>query len=67
MDTLDYFTPEIEQIFVAFIFILFGIYLNGSVEKLLDLRILTTAVIVLLIIRPVSGWITLYKTDLSSF
>lgn len=67
MDSLHDFTEEIEQIFVAFIFIFFGIYLSASIDKLLDFRVIIAALIVLLIIRPFSGWIALYKTDLSGF
>ncbi|TDO82806.1 NhaP-type Na+/H+ or K+/H+ antiporter [Flavobacterium chryseum] len=67
MDTLHDFTEEAEQIFVAFIFIFFGIYLSASMEKLLDFRIIITAVIVLIFVRPLSGWVALYKTDLSAF
>jgi NhaP-type Na+/H+ or K+/H+ antiporter len=67
MDTLHDFTQEVEQIFVAFIFIFFGIYLSASMEKLLDFGIVIAALIVVLIIRPVSGWIALYRTDLSGF
>jgi len=67
MDTLHDFTEEIEQIFVAFIFIFFGIYLSASMGELFDFRMIAAAIIVLLIIRPLSGWIALYKTDLSPF
>lgn len=67
MDTLHDFTEEIERIFVAFIFTFVGIYLSASIDKLFDWKILAAAMIVLLIIRPLSGWLALYRTDLSSF
>lgn len=67
MDTLHDFTEEVEQIFVTFIFIFFGIYLSASMEKLLDAKIIIAAIIVIIVIRPLSGWLALYKTDLSSF
>ncbi|MFA9188479.1 cation:proton antiporter [Flavobacterium sp. FBOR7N2.3] len=67
MDTLHDFTEEIERIFVAFLFIFVGIYVYVSINELLDLMIIATALTVLLFIRPLSGWIALYKTDLSTF
>ncbi|MDR7210985.1 sodium:proton antiporter [Flavobacterium piscis] len=67
MDTLHDFTEEIERIFVAFLFIFVGIYVYASVDELLDFMTIATALIVLFIIRPLSGWIALYRTDLSAF
>lgn len=67
MDSLHSFTEEIERIFVAFMFIFVGIYVCATIDELLDVMIIITALIVLLVIRPVSGWIALYRTDLTSF
>nr|WP_294924482.1 sodium:proton antiporter [uncultured Flavobacterium sp.] len=67
MDTLHDFTEEIERIFVAFLFVFVGVYVYASIEQLLDFMIITTALIVLFVIRPVTGWIALYRTDLSAF
>jgi NhaP-type Na+/H+ or K+/H+ antiporter len=67
MDSLHDFTEEIERIFVALIFIMVGVYVCSSVGELMNFRTIGTALIVLFIIRPVSGWIALLGTDLSVF
>lgn len=67
MDVLHDFTEEVEQIFVAFIFIFVGIYVYANFDKLVTLMTILTALSVLLFIRPLTGWISLYRTDLSRF
>ena len=67
MDHLHDFTEEIEQIFVAFLFILIGIYVYANSSEIWDLKTIAVALIVLLIIRPLSGWVSLFRTDLSGF
>jgi len=67
MDSLHDFTEEIEGIFVAFLFIFIGVYICASFNELIDMTTIATALIVLFIVRPLSGWMALYKTDLSSF
>lgn len=67
MDSLHDFTEEIEGIFVAFLFIFVGVYVCASFKELMDITTIATALIVLLVIRPISGWMALYKTDLSPF
>jgi len=67
MDSLHDFTEEIERIFVAFLFIMIGVYVYDTFEDLMNLETIVTALIVLFVIRPLSGWIALYRTDLSTF
>jgi len=67
MDNLHDFTEEIERIFVTFLFVIIGIYMAAHIEELLDWRLIATALAIILIIRPVSGWIALARTDLSRF
>jgi NhaP-type Na+/H+ or K+/H+ antiporter len=67
MDNLHDFTEEVERIFVTFLFVFVGIYVCDNIEMLWDYQIIGTALILLLIIRPLSGWIAFYKTDLSGF
>lgn len=67
MDNLHDFTEEIERIFVTFLFVVIGVYVYANINDLLDFKIIVTALIVLLIIRPLSGWIALQRTDLTLF
>ncbi len=67
MDSLHDFTEEVERIIVALLFVFIGIYVCAAINELLDLMIFTAALLVLLVIRPVSGWLALQRTDLSAF
>ncbi|TXF79581.1 cation:proton antiporter [Chryseobacterium sp.] len=67
MDKLHDFTEEIERIFVTFLFIIIGIYVCATIDELWNLNTILTALAVLLVIRPISGWLALQGTDLSPF
>lgn len=67
MDTLHDFTEEVERIFVAFLFIFIGLYVSATIDQLWNAMTVITALIVIFVIRPISGWIALYRTDLSNF
>jgi NhaP-type Na+/H+ or K+/H+ antiporter len=67
MDNLHDFTEEIERIIITFLFIMIGIYVYASFDELVNFYTIATALIVLLVIRPLAGWTALYRTDLSSF
>ena len=67
MDSLHDFTEEVERIFVALLFVFVGIYICDNVSMLWDYRIIGTALILLFVIRPLSGWIAFYKSDLNGF
>lgn len=67
MDNLHDFTEEVERIFVAFLFIIIGIYVYSASHALLNFKIIITALVVLFIARPVGGWVALFRTDLTAF
>jgi len=67
MDNLHDFTEEIERIFVAFLFVIMGIYMASNRESLWDWHLIFIALAIILVIRPISGWIALARTDLSRF
>lgn len=67
MDALHDFTEETERIFVAFLFIIVGIYVCATFEKLANFATIATALLVLFVIRPLGGLIAFYRTDLSNF
>lgn len=59
MDSLHDFTEETERIFVAFLFIVVGIYVTANFENLVRLEVVATALLCLFLIRPLAGWIAL--------
>ncbi|MDR6966841.1 NhaP-type Na+/H+ or K+/H+ antiporter [Flavobacterium arsenatis] len=68
MDNLHDFTEEIERIFVALLFVVIGIYMASNFSKLSDPKLLLTALILILFIRPIAGWVSLLgKKDISTF
>ncbi len=67
MDNLHDFTEEIERVFVALIFIAIGIYASQNFESLADIKLVITALIIILIIRPLTGWLALLPTKLVPF
>lgn len=67
MDSLHEFTEEIESIFVALLFVIMGLYLSSNWSALLNVRIITTALLLIVVIRPFFGWLALSRTHLSNF
>ncbi len=67
MDNLHDFTEEIERVFVALIFIAIGIYASQNFESLADVKLVICALIIILIIRPLTGWLALLPTKLVPF
>ncbi len=67
MDNLHDFTEEIEGIFVALLFVVMGVYLSSNWSALLNVKIIATSLTLILIIRPLFGWIALSRTNLSNF
>ena len=65
MDNLHDFTEEVERIFVALLFVFVGIYVSDNITALLDFKIVATALIVLFVIRPLSGWLALSRSTLN--
>ncbi|HEY0046010.1 MAG TPA: cation:proton antiporter [Flavobacterium sp.] len=67
MDNLHSFTEEIERIFVALLFVLIGVYLASNLEALTKWPLILTALIIILVIRPLAGFIALFRSDLTGF
>lgn len=67
MNMLHDFTEEIERIFVAFLFIVVGVYVFATFSQLWDWTLIATALVVVFVMRPLGGWVALYRTDLSAF
>lgn len=67
MESLHDFNEELENIFVTFIFIGSGIYMAANYELFIDYKIMTTVIVMVFIIRPLTGWIALLKTGLIPF
>lgn len=67
MDKLHDFTEEIERIFVALLFVIIGIYLAANFNDLLDYKLISVALILILIIRPVAGYIALIGKKINNF
>lgn len=67
MDNLHDFTEEIERIFVALLFVILGIYLGANFVDLLNYKLISVALILILIIRPIAGYIALIGKKISNF
>ena len=67
MESLHDFNEELENIFVAFIFIVAGIYMALNYKIFIDWQIMLMALLLLFIIRPLMGWISLAGTRLTGF
>ena len=67
MDSMHDFTEEIERIFVTVLFVMIGIYVCASWKQLLDIKIIGAALLVLIVIRPLFGWLALIGSRLSNF
>jgi sodium/hydrogen antiporter len=65
MDNLHDFTEEIEGIFVAFLFVLIGVYLASNYESMLTYGIMLTATLMIFVVRPLSGFISLIGSNLT--
>lgn len=68
MDSLHDFTEEIERIFVALLFVVIGVYMASNITDLMDPKLILTALILILVVRPLAGWISLVgKKGISNF
>lgn len=67
MHNLHDFNEELEAFAVAAIFVTTGIFIALHYELLLDLNILATALIMVLVVRPLMGWVSLAGSGLNSF
>jgi NhaP-type Na+/H+ or K+/H+ antiporter len=67
MDSLHDFNEELEGLVVALLFIATGIYIAANYQMLIDIQIMGVALLMVLVVRPVAGYISLIKTDLIPF
>ncbi|MFC6095748.1 cation:proton antiporter [Flavobacterium qiangtangense] len=67
MDNLHDFTEEIERIFVALLFVILGIYLGANFPELLNYKLISVALILILVIRPIAGYLSLLGKKISRF
>lgn len=67
MDSLHDFNEELESYVVALIFISTGVFIAIHYNDFLDAEIISVALIMVLVVRPVAGYLSLIKTDLTGF
>jgi NhaP-type Na+/H+ or K+/H+ antiporter len=67
MDNLHDFNEELEAFIVAFLFIMIGIFFAFNYEKLFEPQIIAVALIMVLVVRPIAGYLSLIKTNLKPF
>ncbi|WP_159799465.1 sodium:proton antiporter [Flavobacterium sp. MK4S-17] len=67
MDSLHDFNEELESIVVAIIFIATGIFISSQYYILLNPEIVAVALIMILVVRPLAGYLSLVKTNLNHF
>ena len=67
MDSLHDFNEELESPIVAIIFVVTGIFIASHYYILMDAKILSVAFIMIFLIRPVIGYLSLLGTDLNKF
>lgn len=67
MDSLHDFNEEVESLVVTFLFIMTGIFIAFNYERLFELRIIAVAVLMVFVVRPIAGYLSLIKTNLIPF
>ncbi len=67
MNNLHDFNEELESFVVAIIFICTGVFIAMHYELLFDLQILAVALLMVLVVRPLAGYISLVRTGLNHF
>lgn len=67
MESLHDFNEELENIFVTFIFIGSGIFLAANYELFLNTAVMSVVFVMIFVVRPLTGWIALIKTNLTAF
>ncbi|NDI99020.1 sodium:proton exchanger [Flavobacterium sp. LaA7.5] len=67
MDSLHDFNEELESLVVAVIFIVTGVFIASHYYILLNPGIVTVALLMILVIRPVAGYTSFIRSDLSPF
>lgn len=67
VDNLHEFNEELESFVVAVIFITMGIFIDVHYKMFLDAQVVLTALAVIFIIRPLTGYVSLINTKLIPF
>lgn len=67
MNNLHDFNEELESFVVAVIFIGTGVFIAMHYELLFDLQILAVALLMVLVVRPLAGYISFINTGLNHF
>lgn len=67
MNSLHDFNEELESFVVAVLFITIGFFIAFHYRILFDLEIMGTALLMVLIVRPLAGYASLVKTGLNPF
>lgn len=67
MDSLHDFNEELESIVVAIIFIATGIFIASNYYIFLNFSIVAIALLMILIVRPAAGYLSLIGTKLNTF
>ncbi|RZJ64894.1 MAG: sodium:proton exchanger [Flavobacterium sp.] len=67
MDSLHDFNEELESMVVAVIFLVVGAFIAYHYEIFLDVKVVAVAMLMVFVVRPISGYISLTKTKLNGF
>lgn len=67
MDSLHDFNEELESIVVALIFIVTGVFIASNYYILLNTSIVCVALLMILVVRPAAGYLSLIGTKLNWF
>jgi len=67
ISSLHNFNEELESFVVAVIFITIGFFIAFHYRILFDIEIIGTAVIMVLVVRPIAGFLSLINTELNPF
>ena len=67
MNSLHNFNEELESFVVAVIFITIGFFIAFHYKILFDIEIMGTALLMVLVVRPLAGYVSLIKTGLNPF
>jgi len=67
MNSLHNFNEELESFVVAVIFITIGFFIAFHYKIFYDTQIMGTALLMVLVVRPIAGYLSLIKTGLNPF
>jgi len=67
MNSLHNFNEELESFVVAVIFITIGFFIAFHYKIFYDIQIMGTALLMVLVVRPIAGYLSLIKTGLNPF